>query len=63
MGVFEELSRANLIVGTRRLKWFTSEQDDHVIFYDAFWPTHEVRVEKQGTVKEQILEARKRLKI
>ena len=62
MNIFEELSRANLRVKTRRLKWFCVT-DKIIVFYDAFNPCREVRVERKGTLEEQILTARKQLRI
>ena len=59
MNIFEKLSRDNLIVGTRRLKWHIDE--DIIIFYDAFHPTKEAWILRTEDTKAMIIEAKERL--
>ena len=50
MNIFEKLSRDNLIVGTRRLKWFVGE--DIIVFYDAFNPIREAWILRTKTLEQ-----------
>ena len=59
MNIFEKLSRDNLIVGTRRLKWFIEE--DIIIFYDVLYPTREAWILRTKDTKAMIIEAKGKL--
>ena len=59
MNIFEKLSRDNLIVGTKRLKWFVDE--NVIIFYDVLYPTREAWILRTEDTKAMIIEAKERL--
>lgn len=60
MNIYEKLSRANLKVGTRRLKWFYVTEKE-IAFYDAFCPLREVRIKRTDNIEAMIIEAKNKL--